>query len=216
MSRITSDQSNPDPEEFIMRLFSRLALTSALVLAAGSGMAATISFTGATGSLIAAGNDDTVVYSGNAAFGDVTVSAEHAGSDLTYSAGNGLGVDCSGYSLACLVDNRNQVDNGEVLTISFEQPLFVTSVDVGNLLGTHIGLGRFSFNIEEGGSLVASNFEIGFDSSDASGNGTLNLAVNRWASSISFVPNSGYLNAFSVAGVSIDELARPISSPGTN
>jgi len=200
-----------------MRLLSRIALTSAFVFAAASGMAATLDLTGATGAALAAGWHGSAIYS-DAAFGAVTFTANPAGSDLTYSAGSGLGIDCEGSgSLACRVDNRNQVDNGEVLSVGFEQSLFVTSVDMRNLLGTNLRIGRYTIHIaDEGGSVVGSDFVIDFSSTDASTTGALNLSINRWASSISFVPNDGFLNAFSVAGISIDEFARPLPAPGSN
>jgi hypothetical protein len=199
-----------------MRSVSKFVLGSILMLAAGSASAATLDLTGAIGAAIAAGNDDSAVYSGNAAFGDVSIVANPAGSDLNYSAGNGLGIDCRGNSLACLVDRSSQVDNGEVLTISFDRPLFVTSVDLRNLFGTTIGIGSFSVNLEEGGSVIGSSFEIGFGSDSANANGGLNIAVERWASSISFVPNAGFLDAFSVASISIDEFAGSLPAPGAN
>lgn len=199
-----------------MLSISRLVLGSVLILAAGVANAATLDLTGAVGAALAAGNDDSAVYSGNAAFGDVSIVANPAGSDLSYSAGNGLGIDCRGNSVACLVDRSNQVDNGEVLTISFDRPLFVTSVDLRNLFGTTIGIGSFSVNLEEGGSVVGSTFNIGFDSDSANSNGALNVAVARWASSISFVPNAGFLDAFSVASITIDEFAGSLPAPGAS
>jgi hypothetical protein len=216
VSKITFRSSEFDPGDFSMRSISRWLLTSSLILAAGTASAATLDLTGAIGAAIASGNDDSAIYSGNAAFGDVSIVATPAGSDLSYSAGNGLGIDCRGNSVACLVDRSNQVDNGEVLTISFDRPLFVTSVDLRNLFGTTIGIGSFSVNLEEGGSLVGSNFEIGFDSDNAGAGGQMNVAVARWASSISFVPNAGFLDSFSVAGITIDEFAGSLPAPGAN
>ncbi len=199
-----------------MRSVLRSALACVLLLAAGSARAATIDLTGAIGSAIAAGNADTVVYSGSSAFGDVTFSADPTGSDLTYQAGNGLGIDCRGGEVACLLDNYSQVDTGEVLSISFERPLFVTSVDIRNLFGTSLGIGRYRVQIEEGGSVVGSSFAIDFSSEDASAAGGLNLSVNRWASSIRFVPDGGFFDAFSVAGITIDELASALPAPSTS
>src|SRR5512139_3043769 len=81
--------------------------------------AATMDLTGAVGAEIAAGNSDTAVYSGDAAFGTVTFSANPRGSDLTRTAGQGIGIDCAGWSLYCQVDATNQIDFPEVLEISF-------------------------------------------------------------------------------------------------
>jgi hypothetical protein len=187
-----------------MRLLVHAVLAMALLFSVApiSG-AATLDFTGAVGAAIAAGSADTAVYSGNAAFGDVTFTANPKGSDLTQIAGSGLGINCIGSGLYCAVDKASQIDNGEILKISFEQPLLVTSVDIRNLQGTDIALGWLSIHIDEGGAVVGSDFAIDFDSDDASASGALTLAINRWASSISFVPDQGFFNAFSVAAISI-------------
>jgi len=191
-----------------------VAAASALFFASASG-AATLDLAGAAGAAIAAGTSDTGVYSDAAAFGTVTVIANPSGSDLTHVAGSGLGIDCSGSNIACLLDNPNQVDTGEVLRISFEQSLFVTSVDLRNLFGTDLGIGSFSIHIDEGGAVVGPGFDISFDSDDAGADGALKLAINRWASSISFVPDGGFFDAFSVAGISIGTGFGPLQPPST-
>lgn len=195
-----------------MRLLvlAAFALLSVFSAPATSG-AATLDLAGAAGSAIAAGFADSAVYSGDAAFGNVTVTANPAGSDLTYVAGSGLGIDCIGSALSCRLDNANQIDTGEILKVSFERSLLVTSVEIRNLAGTDFGIGKFTIHIDEGGAVVGSGFDIAFDSDAAGADGVLSLAINRWATSLSFVPNGKIFDAFSVAGISIAGGAGPVA-----
>jgi hypothetical protein len=182
----------------------------------GSSGAATLDFTGAVGAAIAAGTSDTAVYTGNAAFGAVTVTANPKGSDLTQYNGNGLGIDCYGTSIACRLDNGLQIDTGEILKVSFDQSLLVSSVEIRNLKGTTLGIGKFSIHIDEGGAVVGQGFDIAFDSDDASADGKLTLAINHWASSLSFVPNGGFFDAFSLAAINIAAAPGPLPPSPAN
>jgi hypothetical protein len=184
-----------------------IAAVSALSLPATSS-AATLNLTGSLGSSIATGIDGNVTYGGNAAFGDVTFIASPNGSDLTWSSGNGLGIDCPRSVLGCNTDSAYQIDTPEVLTVQFERNLFLTSLDIG-LLSPEV---RYSIVLQEYGAVVGSNFVIPFSSAGAS-NGQLTLNVNRWVSAIYFVPMPGELNDFSLARLRIDETRVP-PAPG--
>jgi hypothetical protein len=198
-----------------MRILVRVAFALiAIVCLASAPVAATLDLAGAAGASIAQGSADTAVYSGNAAFGSVTVSAHPKGSDLTHVAGSGLGIDCDGGRVACAVDKATQLDNGEVLKISFEKPLLVTSLDIRNLYGTDIGRGFLSIHIDEGGAVLGSGFSVAFRSDDAGADGALTLDINHWASAISIVPNGSFFTAFSLAGITIAEASPgPITPP---
>lgn len=176
--------------------------------------AATLNLTGAEGAAIAAGNSDTAVYGGNAAFGGVTFAANPRGSDLTHS-GAGLGIDCSGWSLSCTVDTSNQIDFPEVLGISFSTPKFVTSVNISNLFSQTFNLGRLAIVIEDAGSIQGAGFSVPFSAGNADESGGLLVAINAWASTIRFVPVAGLFEDFSLAAVSIDETRAPTAGPGT-
>ena len=193
----------------VLRAFA--VLTCLLVPAAA--YAATLDLTGAVGAAIAAGTSSTATYTGSSIFGPTTFAANPAGSDLTQSAA-GLGIDCSGWSVYCVVDATNQIDFPEVLEISFSTPKYLTSVDISQLTTETWGLGSFSIVIEDAGSIQGNGFSIPFAADQADASGRLRVAVNQWATSIRFVPVQGYFEDFSVAAISIDEFARPLTSPG--
>jgi hypothetical protein len=177
--------------------------------------AATLDFTTLVGSLIASGNSDSASYSGNADFGTVNISANPSGSDITWSSGNGLGVDCSNWNLACVVDTENQIDWPEVLQVTFQQPLFVSSIGISQLTEHNASLGPFTLHVVDAGAVAGSGFDIAFNAGDATA-GQLDVAVNRFASSISFVPTAGILSDFSLARITVDETLnslRGTSSP---
>ncbi len=174
--------------------------------------AATLNLTGSTGSSIASGNDGTVTYSGNSAFGDVRFIASPNGSDLTWSSGNGLGINCPSSVNGCRVDSASQIDTPEVLTVRFEESVFLTSVDIALLSTT----GRYMLRVDETGSITGTGFDINFDSDDANRNGFLTVNVNRWVTSIRFVPDSGEQNDFALARLRIDEYrVAPAPGPGS-
>lgn len=185
-----------------------VVLAASVTLVGSTASAATLNLTGAVGSTIASGNDGTVTYGGNSAFGAVTFIASPNGSDLTWSAGNGLGINCPGSVQGCSVDTAYQIDTPEVLTVQFAQSVFLTSVDIGLLSTT----GRYTLRVDESGSIVGNGFDIGFDSVDANSNGSLTVAVNRWVTSVRFIPDPGEWNDFSLAGLRID--ANRIPTPG--
>jgi hypothetical protein len=192
----------------------RSLLSAAVVLIASAGFAvapsaATLNLTGATGQNIASGSDGDVVYSGNAAFGDVRFIAGPYGSDLTWSEGNGLGVDCPLTSRGCLLDSRFQIDTPEVLTIQFDRSVFLTSVDISQLSTTRI----LFLNFDETGSIVGDGLDADFDSDFAS-NGSLTVRINQWVSQIHLVPDRGEQNDFSLARLRIDEFRLPPAPPG--
>ena len=189
-------------------LLSAAAVLLASIGLAASAGAATLDLTGAIGSAIANGNDGDVTYSGNAAFGDVRLIANPRGSDLTWSAGNGLGIDCRVRQLGCILDNPFQIDVPEVLTVQFEQSVFLTSVDIAQLHTANL----FFLRIDETGSIMGDGFDIDFDSDNASG-GILTVNVNRWVSEIHLVPDRGEVNDFSLARLRIDEFRLP-PAPG--
>ena len=188
--------------------------SAAVVLAASAAFvgstasAATLDLTGSLGSAIASGNDGSVTYTGNAAFGGVTFIATPNGSDLTWSSGNGLGINCPASVSGCRIDTAYQIDTPEVLTVRFEQSLFLTSVDIALLTTT----GRYTLRVDETGSIVGAGFDINFDSDDANSSGSLTVAVNRWVTSIRLIPDPGEWNDFTLARLRIDENRLP--SPG--
>jgi hypothetical protein len=196
-----------------MRSLLRALALAASVSLPTAASAATLDLTGAVGAAIASGTGSSSTYSGNAAFGAVTFTANPSGSDLTHSSGTGLGIDCSGWSLYCTVDNRNQVDFPEVLEISFSTPKYLTSVGISQLTSETYGSGWFSIVIEDSGAIVGSGFSVPFSADDADASGRLNVAVNQWASSIRFVPIQGFFEDFSVARLTIDETRAPVLGP---
>ncbi len=192
----------------------RSLLSAAVVLVASAGVAvsanaATLNLTGSLGSNIANGNDGDVVYRGNSAFGDVRFIASPNGSDLTWSSGNGLGIDCPSSVSGCRTDSRYQIDTPEVLTVRFEHSVFLTSVDISLLSTT----GRYFLRVDETGSIMGNGFDINFDSDDANNDGVLRVNVNRWVSSVRFVPDAGEHNDFALARIRIDENRVP-PAPG--
>jgi len=186
-----------------MRLlvFAAVVLTASAVFVGSNASAATLNLKGSVGSKIARGNDGSVTYSGNAAFGDVTFIASPNGSDLTWSAGNGLGINCPSSIRGCSVDTAYQIDTPEVLTVRFEESVFLTSVDIA-LLSTK---GRYTLRVDETGSIVGNGFDIDFDSDNANHRGKLTVAVNHWVTSVRFIPNPGEWNDFTLARLRIDE-----------
>lgn len=198
-----------------MRWPVRFLVAAAFSLASLSG-AATLDFTSLVGSAIASGNSELATYSGNADFGTVSFDANPSGSDITWSSGNGLGVDCSNWNISCIVDTENQIDWPELLEISFEQPLFITSIGISQLTERNAWLGPFRLHVVDAGVVDGGGFDILFDANDANGAGQLDIAVNQFASSISFVPTAGILSDFSLAHITIDETLnslRGTSSP---
>jgi len=194
----------------------RFLLSAAVVLAASvtlvgsTASAATLNLTGSVGSAIASGSDGDVVYTGNAAFGDVRFIASPNGSDLTWSSGNGLGINCPSSVRGCSEDTAYQIDTPEVLTVRFEESVFLTSVDIALLSTT----GRYFLRVDETGSVMGSGFDINFDSDDANSNGQLTVNVNRWVTAVRFVPDSGEQNDCSVARIRSDENRIPTPGPG--
>jgi 3D (Asp-Asp-Asp) domain-containing protein len=187
-----------------------VVLAASVTLVGSTASAATLNLTGSVGSAIASGNDGTVTYTGNAAFGDVTFIASPNGSDLTWSTGNGLGINCPSSVRGCSIDTAYQIDTPEVLTVRFEESVFLTSVDIAQLSTT----GRYFLRIDETGSIMGNGFDINFDSDDANSNGQLTVNVNRWVTAIRFVPDSGEQNDFAVARLRIDENRVPTPGPG--
>lgn len=185
----------------------RLLVSAAVVLAASVALgsspasAASLDLTGSLGWAIASGIDGNVTHRGNSAFGDVTFIASPNGSDLTWSWGNGLGINCPSWHDGCSNDSPYQIDPPEVLTVQFERSLFLTSVDLA-LLSTS---GSYYLRVDETGSVMGNGFDINFDSDNANSSGGLTVAVNRWVTSIRFVPDRGEYNDFSLARIRIDE-----------
>jgi hypothetical protein len=196
----------------------RFMVSAAVVIAASatllgsSASAASLNLTGSLGSSIASGYDGTVTYSGNSAFGNVTFIASPNGSDLTWGSGNGLGINCPSSVRGCSEDSAYQIDTPEVLTVRFEQAVYLTSVDLALLSTT----GRYHMRVDETGSVMGSGFDINFDSDDSDRDGELTVRVNRWVTSIRFVPDSGEHNDFALAGLRIDERRIPTPGPGPN
>ncbi len=183
-----------------MRFLARAAAVmgfSAFALASISS-AATLDLTGSLGSGIATGNAGVVGY--NSSFGLVTFTASPAGSDLTWSSGHGLGINCPSSVAGCSTDSAYQIDTPEVLTITFAAPVYLTSIDIGRLTTT----GRCFLRVDEEGSIVGSGFNIGFDSDDAT-NGQLTVNVNRLVTSVRFVPQVGEWNDFTLARIRVNE-----------
>jgi hypothetical protein len=175
---------------------------------AGSASAITINLTGSIGSNLASGNDGDVVYR-SAAIGDVRFIASPNGSDLTWSSGNGLGIDCPRSINGCRTDSVTQIDAPEVLTVRFERSVFLSSIQLSQLTTT----GRHFLRTDERGSITGSGFDIDFDSDDANRDGFLTVNVNRWVTSIRLVPDNGEVNDFSLARLRIDETRVP-PAPG--
>lgn len=192
-------------------LSAAVALAASGLLVASSASAASLSLTGSVGSAIASGYDGSVTYTGNAAFGDVTFIASPSGSDLTWSSGNGLGINCPSSTNGCSVDTAYQIDTPEVLTVRFEHSVFLTSIDLALLSTT----GSCFLRVDETGSITGSGFDINFDSDNANSNGQLTVNVNRWVTAIRFVPDWGEQNDFSLARLRIDEnRVAPAPGPG--
>ena len=178
--------------------------------------AATLDLTGAVGAAIAAGSAEVVSYSGNADFGTVTFDANPTGSDISWSLGNGLGIDCPRSTAGCSIDTTYQIDYPEILSLSFDSgPVFITSVDLGQLVPSNFKIGRYVLHIDEGGSIEGAGFDIAFSSDDADAQGHLTVDINRWAASLSFVPDRWELNDFTLAGISIDQTRRAVPAPGS-
>jgi hypothetical protein len=97
-----------------------------------------------------------------------------------------------------------------VLTVRFEQSVFLTSVDIALLSTT----GSYCLRVDETGSILGSGFDINFDSDNANRDGDLTVRVNRWVTSIRFVPDPGEWNDFTLAGLRIDENRIPTPGPG--
>ena len=192
----------------------RSLVRAALVLAVSFGFvgsisnAATLDLTDVVGQTVASGDSGAVTYSGDAAFGVVTFAANPAGSDLTWSKGNGLGINCPITIPGCFVDSPYQIDAPESLTVTFEKALFLSSVDIGMLSTT----GRCFLRLDEQGSIVGSDFVIAFDS-DYATNGRLTVPVNRMVKSIRLVPDRGEWNDFTLAGISIGRVTPAPSNP---
>lgn len=91
----------------------------------------------------------------------------------------------------------------ETFGISFDAPLFVSSIDVSRY--TDRGRREAPILIHIAGPAGEDGFDLVVSSGDADANGNLNISVNRFASSISFVPTAGILSDFSLARVTIDE-----------
>ena len=191
----------------------RSLVRAALVLAVSFGFvgsisnAATLDLTGVVGQTIASGDSGTGVAPIDG-FGVVTFGANPAGSDLTWSKGNGLGINCPITIRGCLIDSPYQIDAPESLTVTFEKAVFLSSVDIGMLSTT----GRCFLRLDEQGSIVGSDFVIGFDS-DYATNGRLTVPVNRMVKSISLVPDRGEWNDFTLAGISVGRVPPAPSSP---
>jgi len=184
-----------------------------VVLVGSTAGAATLNFTGSLGSWIASGNDGTVTYSGNSAFGDVRFIASPNGSDLTWSSGNGLGINCPSWANGCSTDSSYQIDPGEALTVRFERSVYLTSVNLSQLSTS----GRYLLRVDETGSILGDGFDINFDSDNSNSDGFLTVNVNRWVSSVRFVPDSGEQNDFALARLRIDEnRIAPAPGPGTS
>ncbi len=191
-----------------MRLRVPVALVAAVfaLLVAPTAGAATLDLTGLVGASIAAGTSGNVTYSGNAAMGPVTFSATPAGSDLTWSAGNGFGIDCSRRIAGCSIDTAYQIDTPEVLTISFAAPTLLTSIDIGMLQTTGYGFLR----VVDRGSVVGSDFMLGFSSRTAR-NGQLTIDINRVVTSVSFVTDGREWSDFTLARI---RTADRVPAPG--
>jgi len=191
----------------------RLLVHAAAVVVISAGFvgsfasAATLDLTGAIGQKIASGDSGNVVLP-TAAFGNITFAANPAGSDLTWTTGNGLGINCPITTSGCFIDAPNQIDAPEFLTVTFEKELFLSSVEIGQLSTT----GRFFLRLDDQGSIVGSDFTVGFTSNDAT-NGQLTVPINRMVTSISLVPDRGQWNDFTLAGISIGNAAPAPSNP---
>jgi len=73
--------------------------------------------------------------------------------------------------------------------------------------------GRYLLRVDETGSILGDGFDINFDSDNSNSDGFLTVNVNRWVSSVRFVPDSGEQNDFSLARIRIDE-NRIAQAPG--
>jgi hypothetical protein len=192
----------------LSRLLAVRALAVSVFAFASVSSAATLDLTGAVGSTIATGSAGVVTYNGSAAFGPVTFVASPRGSDLTWSSGNGLGINCPSSIADCSTDAAYQIDTPEFLSVNFGNAngVYLTSIDIGLLNTT----GRCYLRIDETGSVLGDGFDIGFDSDDAT-NGKLTVQVNRWVTSLSFVPDRGEWNDFTLARLRISD---GVPSPG--
>lgn len=148
-----------------------------------------------------------MTYSGNAAFGAVTFSANPVGSDLTWSRGNGFGIDCPRSVRGCTFDSPYQIDTPEVLSISFARPVLLTSIDLGLVYTTGLGSLRFY----DAGSVVGDGFDIAFNSRSAR-NGVLTLNINRTVTSVQFIPDGREWQDFTLARIRIADTV-PSPSP---
>ncbi len=187
-----------------------LVFAASAALVASNAGAATLNLTGSVGSGIASGTDGSVTYSGNSAFGDVTFLATPSGSDITWTSGSGLGINCPYSTPGCSTDTAYQIDTPEIMTVRFDDgPLYLTSVDIALLSTT----GSYTLRVDETGSIVGTGFDIDFDSDNAT-NGALTVQVNRWVTSIRLIPDTGEQNDFTLARLRIDENRSYPGSPG--
>jgi hypothetical protein len=123
-------------------------------------------------------------------------------SDLTWSYGNGLGINCLSSVNGCSIDSAYQIGRGSA-HVQFEHSVFLTSVDIALLNTT----GLYTLRVDETGSIVGNGFDIDFDSDYANDNGSLTVRVNRWVTSLRFVPDAGEWNDFTLARLRIDGTA---------
>jgi hypothetical protein len=174
-----------------------LPLAVAAFSIASSSSAATLELGDVFDSARGRGNGDRIRYSGNADFGMV---------DLRERSGHGRGRH----------RGHGHSDRSEGIEVSFERSLFVTSIDIGQVAARNAGSGPIWMRIVDASGGEESLSYILIDPDDANGAGHLNIPVNRFASSISFVPTAGILSDFSLARITIDESLRSLrgtSSP---
>jgi len=166
----------------------RRALRSLVAVAfslASLSSAATLDFSDVFESGRARGNHERIRYSGNADFGTVDLSQWADDRDNGRGRPDWLSERGAGENRG-----RRDSDRSEVLEVSFERPLFITSIDVSRLAN-----GPIMMHIAGAGG----GFDVLFDASNR------NISVNQFASSISFVPTAGILSDFSRARITIDE-----------
>jgi hypothetical protein len=179
-------------------MWFRLALLAALVVPV-SARAVALDFTGATGQTVAATGEIT-----DAELGTVTFSALPAGSPITWTSGAGLGIDCVG-SLLCALDKPSEIDTLEVLAVSFDAPVLLSSVTFSQIWVE----GPYGI-VVEGGYLLGDTFALHFDADDGSNDGWLDVAVGKQVEWLAITAAGGWSKDFSLARL---EATRTLPTP---
>lgn len=136
----------------------------------------------------------------------ITLTAAPFGAKLTKDAA-GIGIDYG------IIDESDEIDYPEVLTISFDKQVNLNSVYISKLFHDELKLLWFTIaSWDEEGTYELSNGETG-DFVTTNQNGELTLNINQMVKSIKFYAKdeclTGITNDFSVRGVDFTAVPEP-------